>query len=33
MTRLQKTWALLFTLSMTCSLLFSSVAFALNDPK
>jgi hypothetical protein len=33
MTRLQKTWALLFTLAVTCSLLFSSVAFAINDPK
>jgi hypothetical protein len=33
MTRLQKIWATLFTLAVTCSLLFSSVAFALNDPK
>jgi hypothetical protein len=33
MSRMQKTWAMLFTLAVTCSLLFSSVAFALNDPK
>jgi hypothetical protein len=33
MTRLQRTWATLFTLAVTGSLLFSTVAFALNDPK
>ena len=33
MTRLQRTWATLFTLAVTCSLLFSTVAFALSDPK
>jgi hypothetical protein len=32
-TRLQKIWVLLFTLSVTCSMLLSSVAFAINDPK
>jgi hypothetical protein len=33
MTRLQRTWTSLFILAVTCSLLFSTVAFALNDPK
>ena len=33
MTRTQRTWAMLFTLTVTCALLFSNVAFALNDPK
>jgi hypothetical protein len=33
MTRSQTIWATLFTLAVTCSLLFTSVAFALNDPK
>jgi hypothetical protein len=33
MTRLQRIWTTLFTLAVTCSLLFSTVAFALNDPK
>jgi hypothetical protein len=33
MTRLQKTWTTLFTLAVTCSLFFSTVAFALSDPK
>jgi hypothetical protein len=30
---MQRTWLMLFTLAVTCSLLFSSVAFAINDPK
>jgi hypothetical protein len=33
MTRFQRTWITFFTLAVTCSLLFSSVAFAINDPK
>jgi len=33
MTRYQRTWATLFTLAVTCSLLLSTVAFALDDPK
>jgi hypothetical protein len=33
MTRLQKTWITLFTLTVVCSMLLSNVAFALNDPK
>jgi hypothetical protein len=33
MTRFQRTWVTLFTLAVTGSLLFSSVAFAINDPK
>ena len=31
--RLQKIWATLFTVTVVCSMLFSSVAFAINDPK
>jgi hypothetical protein len=33
MKRFEKTWIALFALAVTCSLLFSSVAFAVNDPK
>jgi hypothetical protein len=33
MSRYQRTWATLFTVAVTFSLLFSSVAFAINDPK
>jgi hypothetical protein len=33
MTRLQRTWVALFTVTVTCALLFSNVAFAVNDPK
>jgi hypothetical protein len=33
MSRVQRTWATLFTVAVACSLLFSSVAFAINDPK
>jgi hypothetical protein len=33
MTRNQRIWATLFTLAVTCSLLLSTVAFALDDPK
>jgi hypothetical protein len=33
MKRFEKTWIALFTLAVTCSLFFSSVAFAVNDPK
>jgi hypothetical protein len=33
MKRFEKTWITLFTLAVTCSLLFCTVAFAVNDPK
>jgi hypothetical protein len=33
MTRFQTAWATLFILMVSCSVLFSNVAFALNDPK
>jgi len=33
MTHLQRTWATLFILAVTCTLLFQTVAFALSDPK
>lgn len=33
MNRYQKIWTVLFTLSVTCAMLYSSVAFAINDPK
>jgi hypothetical protein len=33
MTRSQTVWATLFTLAVTCSLVFSTAAFALSDPK
>jgi len=33
MTRFQTAWATLFILTVSCSVLFSNVAFALNDPK
>jgi len=33
MTRTQRAWAMLFTLTVSGSVLFSNVAFALNDPK
>jgi hypothetical protein len=33
MTRCQRAWITFFTLAVTCSLLLSTVAFALDDPK
>jgi hypothetical protein len=33
MVRFERIWASLFVLAVTCSLFFSTVAFALNDPK
>jgi hypothetical protein len=30
---MQRIWLTLFAFAVTCSLLFSSVAFAVNDPK
>ena len=30
---MQRAWLMLFALAVTCSLVFSSVAFAINDPK
>jgi hypothetical protein len=33
MSRFHRIWVTVFTAAVTCSLLFSSVAFAINDPK